>query len=191
MPWVGVFAALALLLGLVLGGRGAWLWQTNDYGKQLSDQATDYDRQLAAKDRAHGREREAAAAAALDQLAAQQDARRGLEDRLQEQAKTHWKEMGDAQQNQARLRDRLATADLRLSVIIDAGSVAAQGCDGKVREAAGTGGLVHAALRADLDRTHAQRIFAITDEGERGIIALRACQNYVSEILGRQFGTLP
>lgn len=175
--------ALALLLGLVLGGRGAWLWQANDYGKQLSDQAADYDRQLAAKDRAHGREREAAAAAALDQLAAQQDARRDLEDRLQEQAQTHWKEMDDAQQTQARLRDRLATAAVRLSVIVDAGTIAAQGCDGGGREAPSAGSVVHGAVRAYLEPAHAQRIIAITDEGDRGLIALKACQTYLRQVI--------
>lgn len=174
--------ALALLLGLVLGGRGAWLWQANDYGKQLSDQAADYDRQLAAKDRANGREREAAAAAALDQLAAQQDARRDLEDRLHEQAQTHWKEMDDAQQTQARLRDRLATADVRLSVLVDAGTLAAQGCDGGGREVPGARGVVHGAVRAYLEPAHAQRIIAITDEGDRGLIALKACQAYVRQV---------
>ena len=71
----------AVVFGLLVGWRGAWLWQANAYGKQLAAQVADYDRQLAAKDRAHGREREAAAAAALDQLAVQQDARRDLEDR--------------------------------------------------------------------------------------------------------------
>lgn len=175
-------AGLALLLGSAAGAWVAWEWQGNTYGKQLADQAADYDRQLAAKDRDHGREREEAAAAALDQLTEQQDARRALEDRLQEQTKAVWKEMSDAQQTQARLRDRLATADLRLSVLIDAGSVAAQGCDSGVREAAGTGGMVHGAIRADLDRTHAQRIVAITDEGDRGLIALQACQAYVREV---------
>ena len=43
--------------------------------------------------------------------------------------------MNDAQQTQARLRDRLATADLRLSVLVNAGAVAAQGCGGGLREA--------------------------------------------------------
>jgi len=175
-------AVLALLLGLVLGGRGAWLWQANDYGRRLSDQAADYDRQLAAKDRAHGREREAAAAAALDQLAAQQDARRDFEDRLQEQAQTHWKEMSDAQQTQARLRDRLATADLRLSVLVDAGAIAPQGCDGGVRETPGAGSVVHGSIRAYLEPAHAQRIIVITDEGDRGLIALKACQAYVRQV---------
>lgn len=172
----------AVLFGLLVGFRVAWVWQDNAYGTQLADQAADYGRQLAGKDRAHARERDNAAAAALDQLAVQQAARRDLEARLQAQGQAHSKEMNDAQQAQARLRDRLATADLRLSVLLDAGSVAAQGCDGGVREAPGTGGVVHGAVRAELDRAHAQRIVAITDEGDRGLIALKACQSYVEAL---------
>ncbi|HCR1337643.1 TPA: lysis protein [Pseudomonas aeruginosa] len=172
----------ALLIGIGGGGWLAWAWQDNAYGRQLSEQSAEYDRQLAAKDREHGREREVAAAAALDQLAEQQAARRALENRLQEQTQAHWKEMKDAQQTQARLRDRLATADLRLSVLVDAGSVATQGCDGGLRQAAGAGGMVHGTVRAQLDRAHAQRIIAITDEGDRGLIALQACQAYVREV---------
>jgi len=90
--------------------------------------------------------------------------------------------MNDAQQAQARLRDRLATADLRLSVLVDAGTLTAQGCDGGVRETPSTAGVVHGAVRAQLDPAHAQRIVAITDEGDRGLIALQACQAYVREI---------
>ncbi|WP_433690502.1 lysis protein [Pseudomonas monteilii] len=164
-------ALLAVALGVYVGGRGAWTWQASEYGRQLAD-----------KDRAYGREREEAAAAALDQLAEQKAQRQALEVRLQEQGKTHWQEMNDAQTSQARLRDRLATADLRLSVLVDAGAFAAPGCDGGLREAAGTGSLVHGAVRAQLDRAHAQRIVAITDDGDRGLIALQACQAYVREV---------
>ena len=128
-------ALAALLLGAVIAGSAAWIWQDNAYRALLADQAADYGKQMADKDRVHAREREAAAAAALDQLAVQQTARRDLEERLQAQGQAHWKEMNDAQQAQARLRDRLATADLRLSVLLDAGPVAAQGCDGGLREA--------------------------------------------------------
>lgn len=175
-------ALLAVAVGLYAGGRGAWEWQAGEYGKQLAEQAAAYAQRLADKDRAHGREREEAAAAALKQLADQKSQRQALEDRLQEQGKTHWKEMNDAQQTQARLRDRLATADLRLSVLVDSGHFAAPGGDGGVREAAGTGGLVHGAVRAQLDRAHAQRIIGITDTGDRGLIALQACQAYVREV---------
>ena len=181
--WGGRLIAVATLaLACAIGARAVWIWQANAYGKQLAEQADDYRKQLAAKDRLHGREREEAAAAALNQLAEQQDARRVLEARLQDQTKTHWKEMNDAQQAQARLRDRLATADLRLSVLVDTGALAAQGCGRGMREATSTGGVVHGAIRAQLDRTHAQRIVAITDEGDRGLIALQACQAYVREV---------
>ena len=178
-------ALLAAALGLYVGGRGAWVWQASEYGRQLADQSADYIRQMADKDRAYGREREEAAAAALEQLAAQQTQRQALEVRLQEQGKTHWQEMNDAQETQARLRDRLATADLRLSILVDAGAFATPSRDGGMRETAGTGGLVHGAVRAQLDRAHAQRIVAITDEGDRGLIALRACQAFVREISGK------
>lgn len=175
-------ALAALLLGAVIAGRVAWVWQDNAYRMLLADQAADYGKQLADKDRVHAREREEAAAAALDQMAVQQAARRDLEARLQAQDQAHWKEMNDAQQAQARLRDRLATADLRLSVLLDAGSVATQGCDGGLREAPGAGGVVHGTVRAELDRAHAQRIVAITDAGDRGLIALQACQAYVRSV---------
>lgn len=165
----------SLLLGAALGARLAWAWQADE----LEKQAAGYERQLAQKDQTYSREREAAAGAALDQLQIQQTVRRDLEGRLQLQDRQHWKEMNDAQQAQARLRDRLSTADLRLSVLVDAGAVATQGCDGGVRRPAGTGGVVAGALRAQLDPAHARRIVAITDEGDRGLIALKACQAYV------------
>ncbi|MEN5141328.1 lysis system i-spanin subunit Rz [Pseudomonas juntendi] len=175
-------ALAALVIACAIGARAAWVWQANAYGAQLAEQADDYGKQLADKDRAHGREREEAAAAALDQLAEQQEARRALEARLKDLTKTHWKEMNDAQQTQAHLRDRLATADLRLSVLVDTGALAAQSCDGGVREASSAGSVVHGAVRAQLDSAHAQRIVAITDEGDRGLIALQACQAYVREV---------
>ncbi|WEA19004.1 lysis system i-spanin subunit Rz [Pseudomonas juntendi] len=181
--WVfRLLAVAALLIACAVGARIAWVWQANAYNTQLADQADDYGKQLAEKDRINSLERERAAAAALDHLAEQQQARSALEARLQAQAQNHWKEMEDAQQTQARLRDRLATTDLRLSVLVDSGAVARSGCDGGVRETASTGGVVPGAVRAQLDPAHAQRIIAITDEGDRGLIALQACQAYVREI---------
>ncbi|HDS1059334.1 lysis system i-spanin subunit Rz [Pseudomonas putida] len=181
--WASRLVVIAALVAACAGGvRAAWVWQGQAYRTQLAEQADDYGKQLAEKDRTHGLERQKAAAAALDQLAEQQQARHALEERLQVQAQKHWKEMEDAQQTQARLRDRLATSDLRLSVLVDAGAFASAGCDGGVRESAGTGGVVHGAVRAQLDRAHAQRIVAITDDGDRGLIALQACQAYVREV---------
>jgi hypothetical protein len=37
--------------------------------------------------------------------------------------------------------------------------------------------------RARLDPAHAQRIIVITDDGNQGLIVLRACHAYVSELL--------
>lgn len=165
-----------------IGWRAAWVWQENAFGKELASQAKSYERQLAEKDQTNSREREEAEAAALQQMLEQKSQRQILEGRLQDQGKIHWQEMNDAQKTQARLRDRLATADLRLSVLVDAGCPADQVGDGGMREASGTGGVVHGAVRAELDRAHAQRIVAITDEGDRGLIALQACQAYVREI---------
>ena len=45
-----------------------------------------------------------------------------------------------------------------------------------------TGRVVHGSTRAQLDPAHAQRIIGITDEGDRGLIALAACQAYVREV---------
>lgn len=45
-----------------------------------------------------------------------------------------------------------------------------------------TGGVAHAAPRARLDPAHAQRIIAISDDGDNAVIALRACQAYVRAI---------
>ncbi|MEJ5864921.1 lysis system i-spanin subunit Rz [Pseudomonas farsensis] len=175
LGWPAV--AVVLMVGAVSGGSAAWVWQANDFGRQKAG----YEEQLADKDLKYVREREAAASAALDQLAAQQAVRRNLEDRLQQQDQNHWKEMNDVQQAQARLRDRLATADVRLSVLVEAGSGTASGCGGRERKAPSAGDVVDGLIRAQLDPAHARRIIAITDEGDRGLIALKACQAFVRE----------
>lgn len=156
---------LALVLGFALGGWLAWTWQANAYGKDLADQAD-----------AYSRDRERAATAVINWQETQQDARRALEDRLQVNDETHYKELRDAQTNQARLRDRLATADLRLSVLLN---TAATGGGGGVSATASTCGVGHGAARAELDPAAAQRIIAITGDGDQGLIALAACQNHI------------
>ena len=161
-------AALMLLLGLAVGGRVAWLWQANSYGKTLADQASAFQR-----------EREAGATAVIEWQAAEQSRRRTLEDRLRADDATHYKELRDAQHHQDRLRDRLATADLRLSVLLDTG---AEGSGCGVSTTTGSSGVVHGGARVKLDPAHAQRIIDITNAGDRGLIALRACQAYVKAV---------
>lgn len=116
------------------------------------------------------------AQAALHQHQAEQAKRLVLEQQLNASDQQHARELIDAHHNQAALRDRLATADVRLSVLLDASS----GCP--MPASAATGGVVHATSRARLDPAHAQRIIGITDDGDNALIALRACQAYVRAV---------
>ena len=86
-----------------------------------------------------------------------------------------------AKTTQIRLRDRLATADLRLSVLLD---TAATNDRNGVQATTGPGGVVHGTARAKLDQAHAQRIIGITSDGDQGLIALQACQMYAKAISG-------
>ncbi|UFQ02274.1 lysis system i-spanin subunit Rz [Pseudomonas fitomaticsae] len=162
------------LIGVVMlaltAGAGAWKFQDWRYGKQLADQA-----------RLHTETLNQLTMAAATAQQAEQDKRLALEQRLATSDKTHTEKMTNAQKAQALLRDRLATSDLRLSVLLDAGSTG--GCS--VPATTGAVGVVHGPVRAELDPAHAQRIVAITDEGDRGLIALQACQAYVKEVSSR------
>lgn len=161
--------ALALVLGLALGGWLAWSWQENAYSKALAEQAE-----------AYSTDREQAATAVINWQETQQDARRDLEDRLRANDETHYKELRDEQAKQVRLRGQLATADVRLSVLL---SATTSGGSCGVSATTGTAGLAHGAARAELDPAAAQRIVAITGDGDQGLIALRACQAYVRGIV--------
>jgi hypothetical protein len=164
VPWkaVGVVALI------VIGAASAWQLQDWRYGQQLAEQA-----------RMHAETLNQLTSAGATAQQAEQDKRLALEQRLADSEQTHFRKMTDAQRDQDRLRDRLATSDLRLSVLLDA-TDAAKGCG--VPATAGTGGVDHAAVRARLDPAHAQRIIAITDEGDRGLIALQACQAYIKAL---------
>jgi uncharacterized protein HemX len=157
----------AILLALAIGFGGAWTVQDWRMGKQLAEQAGLHKDDLAAIGNA-----------AADQVRTEQDKRLALEQKLSGQDQQHTKELSDAQRNQARLRDQLATADVRLSVLLAEDPASA--CN--VPSATTTAGVVHATRRAQLDPAHAQRIIAITDDGDNAVIALRACQAYVKAV---------
>ncbi|MGY2185512.1 lysis system i-spanin subunit Rz [Pseudomonas sp. SDO5591_S426] len=166
VPWK-VVGALVLVL---LGAASAWQFQDWRYGAQLAEQArlhTDTLNQLAM-----------VGAAAQK---AEQDQRLALEQRLAASDQSHHETLTNAQKDQARLRDRLATADLRLSVLLDA-TDSVGGCS--VPATTGAGGVVHGGARARLDPAYAQRIIAITNAGDQGLIALKACQSYIKEVSG-------
>ncbi|RCL23015.1 lysis protein [Pseudomonas sp. AFG_SD02_1510_Pfu_092] len=164
--------ALALLLGLAVGGRSAWLWQANEYDKQLAEVREEY-----------AQERSQASAKALGQLQTAQAERSALEQRLQASSATHYKELNDAQEDRKRLAGQLATANVRLSVLIDNAAVPIGGNCG-LPTAAGTRRVVHGPARVQLDPAHAQRIIAITGEGDDGLKALQACQAYARSVSG-------
>ncbi len=158
----------AILLAMAVAFGGAWQVQEWRMGKKLSEQAGLHKDDLAAISNA-----------AAAQARAEQDKRLATEQKLAASDQQHTKELSDAQRNQALLRDRLANADLRLSVLLDAAD-SASGCN--VPSASGAVGVVYAARRAQLDPAHAQRILAITGDGDQGLIALRACQAYVRSV---------
>ena len=163
VKWGGV---LLIILALMAGSAwAAWEWQANAYGQQL-----------AAKEAAHQTERTDLANANSAQILAEQSRRLALEQWLAASDQSHYRALTDEKTKQARLLDRLATADLRLSVLLD--STAAIGCDA-VQATASTGSVVHGARRAQLDPAHAQRIIGITNDGDQRLIALQACQTYV------------
>ncbi|MBV6288508.1 lysis system i-spanin subunit Rz [Pseudomonas aegrilactucae] len=133
-------------------------------------------RQLAQQQQAFALERQQLAESTAAELQGERQQRRVLERELDLNDHTHYQELLDVQQAQARLRDRLATADLRLSVLIDRGATP------DLPATPGTGSLDHGPARAGLDPAHARRIIAITDAGDAGLIALRACQGYVRSL---------
>ena len=157
----------AILLAMVVSAVGTWQVQEWRMGKKLAQQAAQ-----------HGDDLAAISNAATAQARAEQGKRLALEQKLAGQDQQHSKELSDAQRNQARLRDQLATADVRLSVLL--AEDPASGCN--VPTTPGTAGVVHAARRAQLDPAHSQRIIRITDDGDNAIIALRACQAYVRAV---------
>lgn len=157
----------AILLALAIGFGGAWQVQDWRMGARLAEQAEQFEKELAAISNK-----------ASDQAQAEQDKRLATEEKLELQDQQHTKELSDAQRNQARLRDQLATADVRLSVLLAEDPASGY----NMPSATGAASVVHATRRAQLDPAHAQRIIAITDDGDNAIIALRACQAYVMAI---------
>jgi len=162
---LAVAGVLALLL---LTAGGVWKVQDWRYGKQLAEQSGTHQADLTAISNA-----------AAAQVRVDQGKRLALEQRLAASDQTLHKGLSDAQTKQDRVRDSLATAELRLSVLLDAKDPAS-GCS--VPAAAGAGSVVHGGARARLDPAHAQRIIGITGDGDQGLIALAACQAYVREL---------
>ena len=157
---------LALLVGCSV--FATWKVDAWRYGKQLAELSA-----------AHQIERTNLANANSEQILAEQGKRLALEQWLAASDQAHYRALTDAKTTQTRLRDHLATADLRLSVLLD--TTATNGSNG-MQATTGPGGVVHGTARAQLDRAHAQRIIRITGDGDQGLIALQACQAYAKEV---------
>ena len=167
VKWSG---ALLLTLGLMAGSAwAAWAWQANAYGQQLAKQETAHQTTLTNLANANS-----------VLILAEQDKRLALEQWLAASDQAHYRVLSDEKTKQERLRDRLATADLRLSVLLD--TTPATGSDG-MQATTSPCGVVSGTARAQLDRAHAQRIIRITGDGDQGLIALKACQNYINMIV--------
>ena len=166
VKWGG---ALLVMLGLMACSAWmAWTWQANAYGQQL-----------AAKETAYQTERTNLANANSALILAEQGKRLALEQWLAASDQAHYRALTDEKTKQERLRDHLATADLRLSVLLD--TTPATGSDG-MQATTSPCGVVSGTARAQLDRAHAQRIIRITGDGDQGLIALQACQAYAKEV---------
>ncbi|WP_281851983.1 lysis protein [Pseudomonas helleri] len=165
--------ALAIILALMTGSAWvAWKWQANAYDKELAMEEATHQTLLTHLANAYS---------AL--ILEEQGKRLALEQWLAASEQSHYRALSDEKTHQTRLRDRLATADLRLSVLLD--SATTSGCD-RMQAPTGPGDVVHGTHRAQLDRAHAQRIIGITGDGDQGLIALQACQAYVKEVSSTQ-----
>jgi len=160
---------VVLVVLFIVGAAAGWQIQTWRYERQLADQA-----------RLHAETLKEMAFASSSRQRSEADKRYDLERRLQASDQIHLRALTDAKQRQARLMDRLATADLRLSVILAQPPFA--GGDA-VPATTCTGCVVYGGERAELDRAFAQRIVRIAEEGDEGLIALAGCQGYVRELL--------
>ncbi|HEF4758427.1 TPA: lysis protein [Pseudomonas putida] len=177
MPALGLIPGSQRIIGRVVlllmlaGGSAVLAWRVQDWR---------YGRQLAEQTRLHGETLSQLTLLAAKQQEAEQNKRLALEQRLSASEQFHYRVLSDVQRDQDRLRDRLATADLRLSVLLDGNDAATVS---PVPTASSAGCLDHGGVRARLDPAHAQRIIAITDAGDRGLIALQACQAYVRALI--------
>ncbi|MEW5700550.1 lysis protein, partial [Pseudomonas synxantha] len=97
--------ALAILLALGIGFGGAWQVQDWRLGKKMAER-------IAEQGAHHQKELDAITGEAWRQHKAELDKRLATEEKLAFQDQQHTKELSDAQRNQARLRDQLATADV-------------------------------------------------------------------------------
>lgn len=106
-------------------------------------------------------------------LEAAAESRRNTQKLLATLDTEHTKALTDAQIANNQLRTAVATGAHRLSVKATCPAV---------RGTTATASMGHAEARAELDPAAGERIVAITDDGDQGLIALRAAQDYINTV---------
>lgn len=99
------------------------------------------------------------------------ESRRNTQRLLAQLDTDHTKELENAQANNQRLRTAVGTGARRLSVEATCPAVGAPTT---------TSGVGHEKARAELDPAAGERIVAIANDGDEGLIALRAAQDYIN-----------
>ena len=159
---------MVILTLMAASAWAAWKWQANAYGQRLAQQETEHQNVLTDLANANS-----------VLIIEEQGKRHALEQWLAASDQVNYRALTNAKTAQARLRDRIATTDLRLSALL--GATDTTRCSG-MQASAVPSSLVYGTQRAELDRAHAQRILSIVGDGDQGLIALAACQGYVREI---------
>jgi prophage endopeptidase len=106
-------------------------------------------------------------------LEAAAESRRNTQKLLAQLDTEHTKALTDAQAANSKLRADVRNGARRLPVKATCPAV---------RDTATSTGLGHAEARAELDPAAAERIVAITDDGDQGLIALQAAQAYITNV---------
>ncbi|HEH8634540.1 TPA: lysis protein [Pseudomonas aeruginosa] len=168
MTWLSYWKPLAMAVAMLCAFAAGWISNGWRLGQQIEQQQAAFQADLSTIN---------LAAAKAQQEANEQ--RQTLAKAIQQDSATRYQEYTDAQHQNAQLRADLLTAKRRLSVRVSGCSAATQ-----VPNSAGTGGVDHAADRADLDPGDSAALLGIVNRGDDAIRQLMACQGYVRRILG-------
>lgn len=114
-----------------------------------------------------------AAADQIETLNRAAESRRNTQKLLTQLDTEHTKALTDAQAANSQLRTDVRNGARRLSVLAKCPAV---------RDATTATGLGHAEARAELDPASGERIIDITDDGDQGLIALQAAQDYITNV---------
>lgn len=109
----------------------------------------------------------------IDTLERAAESRKNTQRLLAQLDTEHTKALTDAQTTNNQLLAAVATGARRLSV---------KAACPAVRNTTATAGLGDAEARAELDPAAGQRIVAIANDGDEGLIALRAAQDYINTV---------